>query len=196
MILPTFRFFWNYVINYVTWQSRIIHKKSGSSIKYKNVHFWGVFGHFFKFKIFQIFLYCKCRQQGSIWSICKQPHVKIIFLSVGCMPEFENAFFLDITIFLSKATLLNNIRTIFEAIYEKLKKCPRVLWFPVLLYRCKQINMRQSHYLRNGRSYEDDLSLIMTGMSTFLLHFQILKLLESNIKPEIANFCKELAENG
>ena len=51
--------------------------------------------------------------------------------------------------------------------------------------------MRQSHYLGNGRSYEVDLPLILIGMSTFLMHFQILKVLESNNKPKIANFCKD-----
>ena len=60
----------------------------------------------------------------------------------------------------------------------------------------KWLNMRQSHYLRTGRSYEDDLPLISTRMSTFLLQFQILKWSESNIKPKIANFSKKLAENG
>ena len=51
------------------------------------MHFWGVFGHFFKFKIFQIFLYCKCRQQGSIWSICKKPHIKRKFFSGDIHPQ-------------------------------------------------------------------------------------------------------------
>jgi hypothetical protein len=50
--------------------------------------------------------------------------------------------------------------------------------------------MRQSHCLRNGRSYEDDLPLNMTGMSILLLNFQILEWSESNVKPEVANFCK------
>ena len=59
-------------------------------IKYENVVKMMVFGHFFKFKIFQIFLYCKCRQQGSIWSICKKPHVKINFLSGDIHPQSSN----------------------------------------------------------------------------------------------------------
>ena len=52
--------------------------------------------------------------------------------------------------------------------------------------------MRKRQYLRNGWSYEDDLPLILTAMPTFLLHFQILKEEESNIKPKIANFYKKI----
>ena len=47
-------------------------------------------------------------------------------------------------------------------------------------------------YLRNGWSYRDDLALILTAIPTFLLNFQILKGAESNIKPEVANFCKKI----
>ena len=50
--------------------------------------------------------------------------------------------------------------------------------------------MRKRQYLRNNWSYRNGLALILTAMPTFLLHFQILKEEESNIKPKIANFYK------
>lgn len=50
-------------------------------------------------------------------------------------------------------------------------------------------NSNQTSYLRNKRSYEDDMPLILTGMSIFLLRFEILTRSELNIIPKIAIFC-------
>ena len=49
-------------------------------------------------------------------------------------------------------------------------------------------NSNQISYLRNRRSYEDDIPLILTGMSIFLLQFEILNTTDFNIIPKTANF--------
>jgi hypothetical protein len=56
--------------------------------------------------------------------------------------------------------------------------------------------MGRSRSLRGGGSCEADLPLVLTGVSTLLLSFQVLRWSESNIRTNMANICKKLAESG